>query len=153
MKNIIQGLFETHIKVRNLEQAIQFYQNVLGLTLGHVESTRRIAFFWVGAPGQAMLGIWETAEDIFPKQHFAFTVTLEHMHTIRETLTENDLEYRNFSNSNTGSLEVLAWMPAISVYFSDPDGHSLEFIAMLPDAAKPELGLVAWEQWEANHGR
>ncbi len=153
MKNIIQGLFETHIKTRNLEKSMRFYKDVLSLTLGHVDSQRRIAFFWVGAPGQAMLGLWETPEETFPKQHFAFTATLEQMHTIREWLSEHGLEYHNFSESNTDSLEVLAWMPAISVYFSDPDMHSLEFIAMLPDAPRPDLGLVAWERWEELHGR
>jgi lactoylglutathione lyase len=153
VKNIIQGLFETHIKTRNLEKSIPFYEHILGLTLGHVEQRRRIAFFWIGAPGQAMLGVWEVPEESWTKQHFAFTVALERMNTIREWLTEHGLEYRNFSDSNTGSLEVLAWMPAISVYFSDPDGNSLEFIAMLPDASRPDLGLVEWEQWETLHGR
>lgn len=153
MKNIIQGLFEAHIKTRNLEQAIQFYEQVLGLTLGHLEQQRRIAFFWIGAPGQAMLGVWETPAETWTKNHFAFTTTLEHMRTIREVLIEKGLEHRNFSNSNTDSLEVLAWMPAVSVYFSDPDGNSLELIAMLPDAPQPDLGLVAWERWKANHER
>lgn len=153
MKNIIQGLFETHIKTRNLEKSIEFYQEVLGLTLGHLEQRRRVAFFWIGAPGQAMLGVWETPEESWTKNHFAFTTTLEHLRTIREWLSEHGLEYRNFSGSNTGSLEVLAWMPAISVYFSDPDMHSLEFIAMLPDAPRPDLGVIAWERWEELHGR
>ncbi len=31
--------------------------------------------------------------------------------------------------------EVIPWIPAASVYFQDPDGHSLEYIAMLPEAA------------------
>jgi hypothetical protein len=44
-------------------------------------------------------------------------------------------------------------MPAVSVYFTDPDGHSLEFISMLPDEAKPELGMVPWSEWEKMHGR
>ena len=33
-----------------------------------------------------------------------------------------------------------------------PHLHS-ELIAMLPDAPKPELGIVAWEKWEELHGR
>ena len=152
MKNVIQGLFETHIKVSNLEKSIQFYQDILGLELGHLDP-RRVAFFWIGAPGNAMLGVWENPEEAKTKLHFAFATSLEQMRTIRETLQEHGLEYQNFSGSNTDSLEVLAWMPAISVYFLDPDGHRLEFITMLPDPPKPELGLVAWERWEALHGR
>jgi hypothetical protein len=33
---------------------------------------------------------------------------------------------------------VFPWMPAASVYFDDPDGHSLEYIALLPHPARPE---------------
>jgi lactoylglutathione lyase len=42
---------------------------------------------------------------------------------------------------------VLCWMPAASVYFDDPDGHSLEFIAMLPDRPRPDLGRLSWSDW------
>ncbi|MGD6833705.1 VOC family protein [Sutcliffiella halmapala] len=42
MKNAI--LFETHIKTRNLEEAISFYEN-LGLKLATVIQERRVAFF------------------------------------------------------------------------------------------------------------
>ena len=43
---------------------------------------------------------------------------------------------------------VLAWMPAISIYFKDPDGHSLEFISMLPDAPRPDLDIVKISEWK-----
>lgn len=42
---------------------------------------------------------------------------------------------------------VFAWMPAIAIYFDDPDGHCLEFIAILDEEAKPELGVVSFEEW------
>jgi lactoylglutathione lyase len=42
---------------------------------------------------------------------------------------------------------VLAWMPAASLYFRDPDGNLIEFLAMLPDRAEPQLGVVRWSQW------
>ena len=42
---------------------------------------------------------------------------------------------------------VLAWMPAASLYFHDPDGNLLEFLAMLPDPPRPELGVVPWSEW------
>jgi hypothetical protein len=40
-------------------------------------------------------------------------------------------------------------MPAVSIYFHDPDGHSLELIAMLSGQPRPELGVISWEQWHA----
>jgi lactoylglutathione lyase len=42
---------------------------------------------------------------------------------------------------------VLAWMPAASVYFHDPDGNQLEFISMLSEDPRPELGVVPWSRW------
>jgi len=42
---------------------------------------------------------------------------------------------------------VFAWMPAVAIYFNDPDGHSLEFIAPLEEKAKPELGVVSYDEW------
>lgn len=48
---------------------------------------------------------------------------------------------------------VFAWMPAVSIYFEDPDGHSLEFISMLPDQPEPNNGIVEWNAWEKSQGR
>ena len=42
---------------------------------------------------------------------------------------------------------VFAWMPAISIYFKDPDNHVLEFIAMLEGKPQPELGIMSYEEW------
>jgi lactoylglutathione lyase len=39
-------------------------------------------------------------------------------------------------------------MPAIAIYFDDPDGNVLEFIAVLPGEAKPELGIVSYKEWQ-----
>ncbi len=44
----IEGLFETHISVRDLERSIAFYRDLVGLELGIVQPERRAAFFWVG---------------------------------------------------------------------------------------------------------
>jgi lactoylglutathione lyase len=43
---------------------------------------------------------------------------------------------------------VFAWMPAISIYFNDPDGHSLEFIGVLKGKSKPENSIVSYEKWK-----
>lgn len=45
---------------------------------------------------------------------------------------------------------VFAWMPAISIYFDDPDGHSLEFIGILNGKSKPENKIVSYEKWKAS---
>jgi lactoylglutathione lyase len=58
---------------------------------------------------------------------------------------------RDFAGSPTDEPVVLAWMPAASVYFHDPDGHQLEFLCMLPDPPQPELGVLAWSRWLRRH--
>jgi hypothetical protein len=37
------------------------------------------------------------------------------------------------------------------VYFRDPDGHSLEYIAMLPEAPQPAMGRTMLSEWDALH--
>ena len=36
---------------------------------------------------------------------------------------------------------------AIAIYFNDPDGHYLEFICILDEKARPELGVISYEEW------
>jgi len=43
---------------------------------------------------------------------------------------------------------VFAWIPAISIYFNDPDGHSLEFIGVLDGKSKPENGIISYKKWK-----
>ena len=40
-------------------------------------------------------------------------------------------------------------MPALAIYFNDPDGHILEFIAIIDGEARPELGVIPYEEWLA----
>jgi hypothetical protein len=35
---------------------MHFYEQVLGLELGRFEENRRVAFYWIGKRGEAMLG-------------------------------------------------------------------------------------------------
>jgi lactoylglutathione lyase len=37
-------------------------------------------------------------------------------------------------------------MPAAAVYFRDPDGHELEYLAMLEETPRPDLGIVPWSE-------
>lgn len=142
-----EGIFETHIHISNLERSAAFYEELLGLTLAY-EDPRRARFYWVGGRGVSMLGIWEKEPVEITRQHFAFRVSLENMRKAADYLKERGIPARNFLNDGTDRPFVFGWMPAVSIYFSDPDGHSLEFISMLPDDPAPELGVLSWEEWE-----
>lgn len=145
---MIKGLYETHIYVENLERSINFYKDVLGLTFCHYEEKRRIAFFWIGQPKQAMLGLWEKPKEQIEQRHFAFESTVEDVvnHAV-PFLKERNLKPYNFLKDGTDRPMVFAWMPAVAIYFDDPDGHILEFIAILNGEGKPEPGVISYEEW------
>ena len=150
---MINGLFETHLNVRNLEKSMAFYGGLLELELATKIEERRVAFYWLGEPGEAMLGLWEKPAAQVARQHFAFRATIEQVrHGVVPFLKGKGVGVRNFLNDGTERPLVFGWMPAIAIYFEDPDGHSLEFIAMLPDMPKPEAGHVTWEAWQALKG-
>jgi lactoylglutathione lyase len=48
---------------------------------------------------------------------------------------------------------VIGWMPAASVFFRDPDGHLLEYPAMLPHEPRPEADVVPYVEWLASWAR
>jgi catechol 2,3-dioxygenase-like lactoylglutathione lyase family enzyme len=151
---MILGLFETHIDVADLDQARRFYGETLGLEFGLLDEARRVAFYWVGSRGDAMLGLWEKPAGEIRPQHFAFRSSVEDVLTRAVPyLRERDLPSRNFLDDGSELPMVFGWMPALAIYFRDPDGHDLEFIAMLPDEPRPEAGVVSWDEWQRLHRR
>jgi lactoylglutathione lyase len=73
----IRGLYEAHLTVSDLDRSIGFYRDVLGLTLAHRIPERHVAFFWLGAPGQQMLGLWSIhTSPMRLRLHIAFEVEL-----------------------------------------------------------------------------
>ena len=145
---MIKGLYETHLSVENLERSIDFYKNVLGLEFAWLEEKRRIAFFWIGQPKEYMLGLWEKPKAEIEIRHFAFRCEVEDiLHKSVSYLKERNLQPYNFLKDGTDQPMVFAWIPAIAIYFNDPDGNVLEFIAVLEGKSRPELGVISYEEW------
>ncbi|NAY92306.1 VOC family protein [Muricauda sp. JGD-17] len=145
---MIKGLYETHLFVENLQRSIDFYGKVLGLKQCHYEEERRVAFFWIGKDKQFMLGLWEKPKEEIDVRHFAFECEPDWI--LNESvnfLKSRNLKCRNFLNDGTERPMVFAWMPAIAIYFDDPDGHSLEFIGILDGEGKPENGIISYDRW------
>lgn len=150
---MVKGLFETHLYVENLEKSVEFYKNMPGLTQCHFEEERRVAFFWIGKPREAMLGIWEKPKEQVQARHFAFRCDVEDvLYKSVDFLKERNLMPYNFLKDGTESPMVFAWMPAVAIYFNDPDGHILEFIAILNGKARPEAGVISYEEWLKQEG-
>ena len=55
----------------------------------------------------------------------------------------------SFFGTETTEPSVIGWMPAAAVYFRDPDGHLLEYLAMLDEEPRPDRGIVPWSQWKS----
>lgn len=149
----ITGLFEAQLTVSNLPRSIRFYRDVLGLSLAHTIPERNAAFFWIGEPGQAMLGLWSIhSSPLRMRPHIAFTVTLPALETsISAFRAAGLIPHSGASDQPIEEPVVFARMPAASVYFDDPDGDSLEFICMLPDAPEPDLNRVRLSEWRTVH--
>ena len=145
-----RDLFEAHLTVNDLDVAIEFYSNVVGLELAHVPRTRQAAFFWIGSRGNSMLGLWVAgAAPQHVTSHTAFRVRLADIVSAAGTLLAAGVVPLDFDGEPTGLPVVLGWMPAAAVYFRDPSGNLLEFIAMLPGEPRPDCGVVPWRTWEA----
>ena len=54
----VSGLFETHLTVSDLDRAVAFYRDVVGLSVAFETPERGAAFLWIGEPGESMLGLW-----------------------------------------------------------------------------------------------
>ncbi len=151
----ITGLFETHLRVASLELSMEFYERVLGLELAMREQVRRVAFYWVGGYGKTVLGLWEKPPWVSEKsagnqtisQHFAFEINVADLANAVASVKQRGIRLRNFFEEITEIPSVFGWFPAASIYFNDPDGHLLEFIAKLPEKAKPEIGIVPLDEW------
>jgi lactoylglutathione lyase len=148
----ISTLFETHLNVTNLDRAVRFYRDVLGLPIAGVYPARRVAFFWIGGAGRGMLGVWEVGSG--PQRislHTAFGVALEDLLAAPGFLRAAAITALDFDGNAASEPVVLAWMPAAAIYFHDPDGNLLEFITMLSDEPAPDLGVLSWSEWRDRH--
>ena len=144
----IADLFEAHLTVTDLERSVAFYRDRLGLSLARIFPERQVAFFWLGSPGRAMLGLWSVGTS--PQRmrlHTAFRVTIEALLEAPAALRSADITPLDFEGEPATEPVVLGWMPAVAVYFQDPDGNLLEFLSMLDEPPAPDVGVVSWSQW------
>ena len=148
----VRGLFESHLTVSDLSRSVAFYRDVVGLPVALEVPERGVAFFWCGAPGKTMLGLWSLGSaPMGLNLHIAFDVELEDVLDSPSRLKAVGVTPLSFFGEQTDEPTVIGWMPAATVYFRDPDGHLLEYLAMLDQEPRADLGIIAWSQWNREH--
>src|SRR5262245_48374808 len=115
----IRGIYEVAIRVKNLEKSEAFYREILEFEVGVRDERRRWLFLRAG--GNAGMVVLQEDKGTWPTQHFAFTVKEADLEMAAATLQSRGVAVQ-------GPV-FHEWMPARSVYFSDPDGHELELCA------------------------
>jgi lactoylglutathione lyase len=144
----VDGLFEAHLTVRELNRSVAFYRNVVGLTPAFEVPERGAAFLWIAEPGRAMLGLWSLGTaPVGVSLHIAFAASVSSVAGACDRLRSAGVTPLSFSGTETDEPSVIGWMPAAAVYFRDPDGHLLEYLAMLDARPRPETGIVTWSEW------
>jgi lactoylglutathione lyase len=79
----------------------------------------------------------------------AFEVAMNDLLDAPKRLESQGITPLSFFGMETTEASVIGWMPAAALYFRDPDGHLLEYLAMLEEDPKPDLGIVSWSEWLA----
>jgi lactoylglutathione lyase len=149
----VRGLFESHLTVSDLSRSVAFYRDVVGLPLALEVPERGAAFFWCGARGMTMLGLWSLGSmPMGLSLHIAFDVELDDVLDAASRLRALGVTPLSFFGQETDEPTVIGWMPAATLYFRDPDGHMLEYLAMLESEPRADLGIIPWSEWVQRQG-
>jgi hypothetical protein len=90
-------------------------------------------------------GLWSAERSLTPC-HLAFAVSFEQLQRAIVKLNERGIDTSRFGGRLATEPSVIGWMPSAQIYLPDPDGHSLEFIAILPEAQRASF-VGAYPDW------
>ncbi|MGZ2382004.1 VOC family protein [Rhizobium leguminosarum] len=146
----VLGIYETHLTVADLKTSIDFYRDVVGLEPAASFEERNVAFLWVDDRKTGMLGLWETGTGpLKMRLHIAFRMTADDVLQAPDILKAKGVEPLGFTGEPVAEPVVLGWMPALSIYFKDPDEHSIEFISVLDAVPDRSFGVQPFSEWQA----
>jgi lactoylglutathione lyase len=149
----VHGLFEAHLTVSDLQRSIIFYRDIVGLRFAFETSEHNAAFFWIGnSSKRSMLGLWSLGTvPMGLSLHVAFEVAaIDDLLDAPKRLIAQGIKPLSFFGVESMELSVIGWMPAAAIYLRDPDGHLIEYLTMLDNEPRPDLGIVRWSEWIAH---
>ena len=135
----ITGLGEAHLPVDDIEEALSFYRDTLGLPVAWRDD--ETAFVWTEL-GRSWLGLWEGK---MPDDHVAFAVSLDDLTRSEAWLGERDVGLRE--DSGFTEPYVRPHQPIGSAYFADSEGNDLELVCFLPTEPAEESTKVSLREW------
>jgi catechol 2,3-dioxygenase-like lactoylglutathione lyase family enzyme len=116
-------LNHTIVPARDKEESARFYERMLGFKyegpMGHFAPIR--------IPSQSLTLDFDTWEESFQPQHYAFKVSEAEFDEIFGRIVEAGLSYGSgpFSPED---MQINRWNGGRGVYFRDPSGHLLELL-------------------------
>lgn len=147
---MIEGLYEAHLPVKDVEEAIGFYTN-LGLEVAFKDE--EVAFLWI-EKDKSWLGLWQGEEYKLPYhpaiRHIAFRVSYENLQRSLNWLETKGIEAVLYGDRKSVAPFIRSHQSNASVYFNDPDGNSLELMCTVdtPEALREINKKWSFEEWE-----
>jgi catechol-2,3-dioxygenase len=129
----VKGLGEVSIQVRDMDAMFKFYEEVIGLEVlrreegyvffkiaeGYGGHSQNLALFAMDERWLLEDKSTQLSPEMTTLHHIAFNVALEDFQNEKERLENLGLKVRASEH---------AWLHVRSLYFSDPEGNTLEFV-------------------------
>jgi catechol 2,3-dioxygenase-like lactoylglutathione lyase family enzyme len=150
------GFYEVFLPVTDVDRAVSFYVKKLGFSVGRRESPSSALLLYDDHGTRSMLGLFQV-EAVERRYHISFRVFEKDVDRMMSFLVERGIEPVHPSRARVqGPMRepiVHGWMPAASVFFTDPDGHLLELIADLAGERRPEVLYCPLSEWRSTVDR
>jgi len=130
----VKGLGEVSIRVKNLDTMYKFYEEVVGLEVLRREES--FVFFKIaegyGGHTQNLALFDATNRGFLENKSLALNAKATTLHHIALNVALEDFESEKMRLEDLGlkvNATVHEWLHVRSMYFSDPEGNLLEFVA------------------------